>query len=150
MSIGPLSPRKWSNFFAKNLGKTVTRVFSGKIQLPKVTQYTTKNWHFRIPLKSPFLAIQKLGASLVLDFSTTSVAWKMTGRQWQMVYARQDTGEGWFQGIGYNCHFQKINILWQTTPGGMYVGSRWGWTAGPLLANQPGFLIFGDAGWGSK
>jgi len=30
------------------------------------------------------------------------------------------------------------------------VGSKWSWGAGHLLANQPGFLSIGDAGWGAK
>ena len=85
----------------------------------------------------------------MLDFYTTSVITKMVGR-WNLVLARTDTGSIRFQGIGYNCHFQKFNILWQTFPGSIFVGSKTDWMAWPLLANQTGFLMLGDAGWGAK
>ena len=150
MSIGPRAPRKWSGLFSQNLGKTVTRVFAGKIQLPKITPSMKRGWYFRIPLKTRFVASKKWGPSLVFDFRTSSVVTKMIGRQWALIHAGQDTGSVLFQGRGYNCHFQKFFFLGQSTPGGIYVGSKWSWHAGTILVNQPGFLMLGDAGWGSK
>jgi hypothetical protein len=84
MSIGPLLPRKYSRTFSKNHGKTVTRVFAGKIQLPKILVSTKQDWHFRVPLQRPFLADKTKGPSLVLDFMTTSVITKMN-QGWDLV-----------------------------------------------------------------
>ena len=89
----------------------MTRVFAGKIQLPKITQHTKQDWHFRIPLQMPFVAGSKWGPSLVFDFQTSSVATTAINKQWTLLQAGQDTGSGWFQGIGYNCHFQKLNSI---------------------------------------
>jgi len=153
MSIGLGAPRKWSRSFAKNLGTTATRVFSGKINLPKIIWSTQPGWHFRIPLAKSFLANPTLGQSLVFDFATTAVSTTMTGH-WLLVQGIQDVGIGGFQGGRAGpksslCHFLKTPIWWEAF-GQIYVGSQWSWSVGHLQPNQPGFLMLGDAGWGSK
>jgi len=149
MSMGPLAPRKFSRTFSQNLGKSVTRVFSGTVQLPKITDSTKPGWYFRLPLKKRFVASAKLGASLVLDFSTTAVASKMS-RRWALLQSERDIGSFKFQGIGYSCHFKKIPMLFQNLGSGVNVGAKWTWRASPLWALQPGLLTIGDAGWGAK
>lgn len=149
MSVGPVLPSKRSLTFAANHGQIRTRVFAGKIQLPIVKYSEKRDWRFRIPLSKAFVADGKLGPSLVLDFSTTSVVTQMNGC-WPLIQGRQDIGAGKFQGVGYNCHFQKFSLLWQTFPGALYVGSKTDFRTATLLANQSGFLSLGDAGWGSK
>ncbi len=150
LSFSPIQPYKRSLTFAKNHGKTITRVFSGTIQLPRITWQTKPDWYFRIPFRRRFIASPKLGTSLVLDFATSSVVTKMNSR-YGLIQKVQDKGYFDYEGNGYNCHFQKWNFLGQVFFGdGMFPGSRWSWSAGPLLAKQPGFLAIGDAGRGSK
>jgi len=148
-SMGPRLPRKRSLTFALNHGKAITRVFSGKINLPYVSPRAKRDWLFRIPFNKPFVANSKLGPSLVLDFATTSVATNMN-RRWALIQSRLDSGSVKFQGIGYNCHFKKIPFFWQTYPGGISIGATTSWYGAPLKPNQPGFLAIGDAGWGSR
>ncbi len=151
MSIGPKEPRKWSKTFALNLGKTVTRVFSGSIQLPKITKITRPGWYFRIPLQRPFIISKIIGPALVLDFHTTAVVTRMNQR-WILMQGTPDRGTLKFQGqgVGFNCHFLKRPFLAQYLPGWVFVGSKWSWAASNLEPNAPGFLTIGDAGWGSK
>ena len=149
MSIGPNQPRKYARRFSQNLGKSVTRVFSGRIQLPKITKTTRPGWIFRIPLQRPFLITKLTGPSLVLDFHTTAVVSKVNQRA-ILLQGTPDYGSLKFQGFGVNCHVLKVGFSAQFPPGWIYPGSYWSWGAGSLLPKAPGFLMLGDAGWGSK